>query len=144
MIFLDFSSCLVCYEYFEMIQIISTTISHMYCKYIDILFLPNHNIYKSLSGLCFWASDQLIDRFYLHLSIKGYEAKKQRTHRLLRMLGFDEKVYLKYLYTYLALFSASFKLLAMASNSVKSLEYLSLFSPWFFSASANFILSSAD
>ena len=31
---------------------------------VDILFLSNHNIHKSLLGLCFWASDFLIDRFY--------------------------------------------------------------------------------
>ena len=37
-----------------------------YYKYItlDILFSSNHNIHKSLCGLCFWASDPLIDRFY--------------------------------------------------------------------------------
>ena len=31
---------------------------------VDILFLSNHNIHKSLHGLYFWASDPLIDRFY--------------------------------------------------------------------------------
>ena len=31
---------------------------------LDILFSSNHNIHKSLYGLCFWASDPLIDRFY--------------------------------------------------------------------------------
>ena len=31
---------------------------------LDILFPSNHNIHKSLYGLCFWASDLLIDRFY--------------------------------------------------------------------------------
>ena len=31
---------------------------------IDILFSSNHNIHKSSCGLCFWASDPLIDRFY--------------------------------------------------------------------------------
>ena len=30
---------------------------------LDILFLSNHNIHKSSCGLCFWASDALIDRF---------------------------------------------------------------------------------
>ena len=29
---------------------------------IDILFLSNHNIHKSLCGLCFWASESLIER----------------------------------------------------------------------------------
>ena len=45
---------------------------------LDILFPSNHNIHKSLCGLCFWASDPLIDRFYKNLSIKGSEAQKQR------------------------------------------------------------------
>ena len=31
---------------------------------VDILFLSNHNIYKSLPGPCLWASDLLINRFY--------------------------------------------------------------------------------
>ena len=31
---------------------------------LDILFSSNHNIHKSSSGHCFWASDPLIDRFY--------------------------------------------------------------------------------
>ena len=31
---------------------------------VDILVLPNQNIHKSLCGLCFRASDPLIDRFY--------------------------------------------------------------------------------
>ena len=30
---------------------------------LDILFASNHNIHKSSYGLCFWASDPLIDRF---------------------------------------------------------------------------------
>ena len=34
---------------------------HMYT--LDILFPSNHNIHKSLCGLCFGASDALIDRF---------------------------------------------------------------------------------
>ena len=32
---------------------------------LDILFSSNHNIHKSSYGLCFWASDPLIDRFLL-------------------------------------------------------------------------------
>ena len=31
-----------------------------------IFFLSKHNIHKSLSGLCFWASDPLIDRFWVN------------------------------------------------------------------------------
>ena len=31
---------------------------------LDILFSSNHNIHKNSYGLCFWASDPSIDRFY--------------------------------------------------------------------------------
>ena len=58
---------------------------------LDILFSSNHNIHKSLYGLCFWASDPFIDRFYKNLSIKGSETQKQRWHELLWMFWFDEK-----------------------------------------------------
>ena len=30
---------------------------------LDIPFLSNHNIHNSSCGLCFWASDPLIERF---------------------------------------------------------------------------------
>ena len=30
---------------------------------LDILFSSNHNIHKSLYGLCFWASDTIIEGF---------------------------------------------------------------------------------
>ena len=30
---------------------------------LDILFSSNHNIHKSSSGHCFWASDPLIEKF---------------------------------------------------------------------------------
>ena len=30
---------------------------------LDIFFSSNHNIHKSSCGLCFWASDPLIERF---------------------------------------------------------------------------------
>ena len=35
----------------------------IYRSELDILFSSNHNIHKSSSGLCFWASDLLIERF---------------------------------------------------------------------------------
>ena len=54
------------------------TILHIYT--LDILFSSNHNIHKSLSGHCFWASDPLIERY---LSLKGSEAQKHRPHELL-------------------------------------------------------------
>ena len=58
---------------------------------LDILFSSNHNIHKSLSGHCFWASDPLINGFYYNLSIKWPEVQKQRPHELLSMLRFDGK-----------------------------------------------------
>ena len=50
---------------------------------LDILFSSNHNIHKSSSGHCFWASDPLIDGFYKNLSIKGSEAQNQWPDELL-------------------------------------------------------------
>ena len=35
-----------------------------YSSTLDILFSSNHNIHKSLCGLCLWASVPIIDRFY--------------------------------------------------------------------------------
>ena len=32
-------------------------------KLLDMLFASNHNIHKSLPGLCYWVSDPLIERF---------------------------------------------------------------------------------
>ena len=58
---------------------------------LDILFSSNPNIHKSSCGLCFWASDPLIDRFYWSISIKGSEVQKQWPDKLLWMLWFDEK-----------------------------------------------------
>ena len=66
-------------------QNISGILQGMQSTYIplDILFPSNHNIHKSLYGLCFWTSDHLIDRFYLNLLIKGSEAQRQRPYELL-------------------------------------------------------------
>ena len=58
---------------------------------LDMFFSSNHNIHKSSCGLCFWALDPLIDRFYYNLSIIGSEAQKQMPDKLLWMLWFDEK-----------------------------------------------------
>ena len=62
--------------------------SEIYLTTLDILFSSNHNIHKSSSGHCFWASDPLVDKFYKNHSIK---AQKQRLCELLWMLWFDEK-----------------------------------------------------
>ena len=50
---------------------------------LDILFSSNHNIHKSSYGLCFWASDPLIDRYLSNISIKGSADQKQGPHELL-------------------------------------------------------------
>ena len=50
---------------------------------LDILFLSNNVIHKSSVGLCFWALDPLIERFYQNPSLKGSEAQKQRPTKLL-------------------------------------------------------------
>ena len=54
-----------------------------YLLTLDILFSSNHNNHKSSCGLCLWASDPSIDRFYQNLSIKGSEAQEQRSYELL-------------------------------------------------------------
>ena len=58
---------------------------------LDIIFSSNYNFHKSSCVLYFWASDPLIDRPYWNLSIKRYEAQKQRPNKLLWMLWFDGK-----------------------------------------------------
>ena len=58
---------------------------------LDIIFSSNYNFHKSSCVLYFWASDPLIDRPYWNLSIKRYEAQKQRPNKLLWMLWFEEK-----------------------------------------------------
>ena len=42
---------------------LGSTSYYLLCIVLDILFSSNHNIHKSSFGLCFWASDPLIDRF---------------------------------------------------------------------------------
>ena len=64
---------------------------------LDILFSLNCNIHKSSHGLSFWASNPLIDKFYLDLSIKGSDAQKQRPHELYECCDLTEKVYLRYI-----------------------------------------------
>ena len=49
------------------ILFLKSEIKSLYClndvSLLNILFSSNHNIHKSSCGLCFWASDPLIDRF---------------------------------------------------------------------------------
>ena len=61
------------------------------CECIRYIFSSNHNIHQSSCGLCFWAPDPLIDRFYQNLSIKGSDVNKQRPQKLWWTLWFDKK-----------------------------------------------------
>ena len=66
------------------VRCITNSIVTLTCNLLDIFtFLSNHNIHKRSCGICFWASDPLIDRSYKNLSIKGFEAQKQRPHKVL-------------------------------------------------------------
>ena len=58
------------------------------CALRCIDYQVDHKIHKSTYGLCFWSSDPLIDRFYINLLIKVFEAQKQRPHVLLWLLWF--------------------------------------------------------
>ena len=49
-------------NYCGLIFFLKKNFAIMYILTIDILFLSNHNIHKSLCGLCFEASDPLIER----------------------------------------------------------------------------------
>ena len=62
---------------------------------LDILFTSNHNVHKSLCGLCFWTSDPSFDGFYQNLSIKGSEAQKQRPN-FYGCCDLTKKIYLVY------------------------------------------------
>ena len=46
-----------------------------YMSIVDILFSSNHNIHKSSCGLCFWASDPLIERFSKIHQLKSLKPK---------------------------------------------------------------------
>ena len=61
---------------------------------LDILFSPNHNIHKSLCDLYFWASDPLIYRFYLNLSIKGLKPKNKGRTKFYESCDLTKKVHL--------------------------------------------------
>ena len=47
----------------------------IYIFFLDLLFPSNHNIHKSSHGLCFWASDPLIENFLWNLSINRSEVQ---------------------------------------------------------------------
>ena len=52
---------IICSEWIQKVSIFLTTTD---ADKLGILFLSNHNIHKSSYGLCFWASDTLIERLY--------------------------------------------------------------------------------
>ena len=52
-------------------------------------FTSNRNVHKSLCGPWFWVPKPLYN-----LSIKGSGAQNRKPHELLRILWFDEKLYL--------------------------------------------------
>ena len=43
---------------------VGMTFGQVYIYTLDILFSSNHNDHRSSGGLCFWASDPLIEEDY--------------------------------------------------------------------------------
>ena len=69
---------------------------------LDILFPSNHNIHKISCGLCFWASDPLIEI----CQIKGLLKLKNKGHaNFYECCDLTKKVYLAYSNLSIALFS---------------------------------------
>jgi len=67
-------------------------------RILDILFSSNHNIHKSLCGLCFWASDpfnqyQSID-FTKIFQLKGLKPKNKGSLNFYECWDLTKKVYL--------------------------------------------------
>ena len=71
------------YGVYRALKIINNWSNNFLFPTLEILFTSNHNIHKSLYGLCFWASDPLIEIFYQNPSIKGSETQKQWPYELL-------------------------------------------------------------
>ena len=66
-----------------------------YIGTVDMIFSSNHNIHKSLCGICLWASGPLIDRFYKNLSIKVSEDQKKCHMNFYECCDLTKKVYLQ-------------------------------------------------
>ena len=62
-------------------------------KTSDIFFWSNHNFQKSLCGLCFWAPDILVDRFFL----KGLKPKNKGHTNFYECCDLRRNIYLVYL-----------------------------------------------
>ena len=70
---------------------------------LDIFFSSNHNIHKSLSSLCFWASDPLIDRYCsIIYQLKGLKPKNKGHTNFHECCDLTEKVYLQSISTALS------------------------------------------
>ena len=54
-----------------------------------------------MCGLCFWASDPLIDRFYWNLSIKGSEAQNKSRTNVYECCKLTKKYILTYIVRYI-------------------------------------------
>ena len=81
-----------------------------------------------MCGLCFWASDTLIERFYKNLSIKGSEAHKLIPYELLWMLWFDEKS-ISTLHIYTLIVRQIFNIYESSRNILPSNIIEKVFSP---------------
>ena len=94
----DFYNAHYLFRYLDVIMYIATqyyNLKKMWNRSIlDILFSSNRNIHKSSCGLCFCASDLLIDRFYLNLSIKGLKPKNKGHTNFYECCDLTKKVYL--------------------------------------------------
>ena len=64
-------------NFFSYYLLLNYYLGNAQSMFIRYTFLLNHNIHKRLYGLCFWAPNPLINRFYLNLSIKGSEVEKK-------------------------------------------------------------------
>ena len=62
--------------------------------YFRLTFSSQQIVDKIWLSFCFWASDPLIDWFYL--SNKGSESQKQRRNKISWTIWFDEKICLMY------------------------------------------------
>ena len=68
-------------------------------SHLEILFSSNHNIHKSLRGLCFWASDPLIDSLLKFFQLKDLKPKNKGHANFYECCDLMEKVYLEFLLT---------------------------------------------
>ena len=75
---------------------------------LDLLFSSNHNNNKSWCGLCFWASDPLIESLYYYLSINGTKPKSKGLMNFYKCCDLTKKVYLVLAYSWKNLFCENY------------------------------------